>query len=82
MALDPIVAQAHGADDREGVARGVQCGLVLAAGFGVLTALLFLPVRPVLVLLRQPTEVVPLAARYIEVPIPGILPFFIFLVLR
>lgn len=82
MALDPIVAQAHGADDREGVARGVQRGLVLAVGLGVLTALLFLPVRPVLVLLRQPADVVPLAARYIEVSIPGILPFFVFLVLR
>jgi multidrug resistance protein, MATE family len=82
MSLDPIVAQAHGADDREGVARGVQRGLVLAAGLGALTAILFLPVRPALVLLRQPADVVPLAARYIEVSIPGILPFFVFLVLR
>jgi MATE family multidrug resistance protein len=82
MGLDPIVAQAHGAGDREGVARGVQRGLVLAAGVGVVTALLFLPVRPVLILLRQPADVVPLAARYIEVSIPGIFPFFLFLVLR
>ena len=82
MGLDPIVAQAHGAEDREGVARGVQRGLVLAAGLSVLTALLFLPVRPALVLLRQPADVVPLAARYIEVSIPGIFPFFVFLVLR
>jgi MATE family multidrug resistance protein len=82
MSLDPIVAQAHGADDCEGVARGVQRGLVLAAGLSVLTALLFLPVRSVLVLLRQPADVVPLAAHYIEVSIPGILPFFVFLVLR
>jgi MATE family multidrug resistance protein len=82
MALDPIVAQAHGADDRESVARGVQRGLVLAAGLGALTALLFLPVRSVLVLLRQPADVVPLAARYVEVSIAGIFPFFCFLVLR
>ena len=82
MGLDPIVAQAHGADDREAVARGVQRGVVLAAGAGVVTALLFLPVRPALVLLRQPADVVPLAARYLEVSIPGIFPFFLFLVLR
>ena len=82
MGLDPIVAQAHGADDREGVARGVQRGLVLAAVVGVVTALLFLPARPVLILLRQPADVVPLAARYIEVSIPGIVPCFFYLVLR
>jgi MATE family multidrug resistance protein len=82
MSLDPIVSQAHGADDRAGVARGVQRGLLLAVGLSVLTALLFLPVRSVLVLLRQPAAVVPLAARYVEVSIPGILPFFVFLVLR
>jgi MATE family multidrug resistance protein len=82
MGLDPIVAQAHGAQDREGVALGVQRGLVLAVGVSVATALLFVPARPALVLLRQPAEVVPLAARYIEVSIPGIFPFFVFLVLR
>ncbi len=82
MGLDPIISQAHGAADREGIARGVQRGLVLAVGLSVLTALLFLPARPVLLLLRQPVDVVPLAARYIAVSIPGLVPFFVFLVLR
>ena len=61
MALDPIVAQAHGAGDREGVAHGVQRGLVLAAGLSLLTALLFLPARPCSSCCANPPDVVPLA---------------------
>ncbi len=82
MALDPLVAQAHGAGDREAVARAVQRGLVLALGLSLATAPFFLPARPVLDLLRQPADVVPLAADYVMVAVPGILPFFVFLVLR
>ena len=48
MSLDPLVAQAHGAGDGEGVARAVQRGLVLAVGLSVVTVPLFLPARPVL----------------------------------
>ena len=54
MVLDPIVAQAVGAGDSEGVARGVQRGLVLVAVLGLFTSILLLPVRPMLVLLHQP----------------------------
>jgi len=82
MALDPIVAQAVGARDQPAVARAVQRGLVLAAGLGVLTALGFLPARAVLGFLRQPADVVPLAARYAEVSIAGVFPFLAFVVLR
>jgi len=82
MALDPVVSQARGADDRAGVARAVQRGLVLAAGLSVVTALPFLPARAVIAWLRQPADVVPRAAGYIAVSIPGILPFFVFVALR
>ena len=82
MALDPLVAQAHGADDREGVAHAVQRGLVLAVGLSLVTVPFFLPVRPVLALLRQPADVVPLAAGYVQAAAPGLLPFLVFLVLR
>ncbi|HEX9633768.1 MAG TPA: MATE family efflux transporter, partial [Gemmatimonadales bacterium] len=58
MALDPVVAQGAGARDHEGVARGVQRGLLLACGLGIAASLLHLPAAPILALLRQPTDVV------------------------
>jgi len=82
MALDPVVAQAVGAGDRLAVALGIQRGMILAVAFSVLTALCFLPARTVLEFLGQPADVVPLAARYVAVSIPGILPFLVFIVLR
>jgi MATE family multidrug resistance protein len=82
MALDPIVAQAVGAGDAPAVARGIQRGLALAVALTVVTSFLFLPARPVLAFLRQPADVVPRAAGYVAVSIPGIFPFFAFVVLR
>jgi MATE family multidrug resistance protein len=82
MALDPVVAQGAGASDHEGVARGVQRGLLLAAALGGVASALHLPAAPVLALLRQPPDVVPIAGAYVRALIPGILPFFVFSVFR
>lgn len=82
MALDPVVAQAVGAGDREGVARGVQRGFVLAAGLSVVASLLLLPAAPLLRLLGQPADVVPVAGAYARIGVAGILPFYVFVVLR
>lgn len=82
MALDPIVAQAVGADDSESVARGIQRGFVLAVLLALVASLLFLPSRTVFVWLRQPGDVVPVAAGYIFGSIPGMLPYYAFAVLR
>ncbi len=41
-----------------------------------------MPGRPLLTFLRQPTDVIPLAANYALVSIPGVLPFYCFIVLR
>lgn len=82
FSLDPLVSQAFGAGDREGIARGMQRGFVLAAGLAVVASLLLIPGRPLLTFLRQPTEVVPIAADYALVSIPGVLPFYGFIVLR
>jgi multidrug resistance protein, MATE family len=82
MALDPVVAQAVGGGDREAVARAVQRGLLKAVGLAAFSSLLMLPARPVLGLLGQPEEVVPLAAAYTLVSIPGAFPFLAFVVLR
>ena len=82
MSLDPIVAQAVGAGDALGVARGVQRGLVLAVGLSVVAILLLLPVRPLLALFRQPGPVAQIAGSYALIAIPGILPFYAFGALR
>jgi MATE family multidrug resistance protein len=82
MALDPVIAQGAGARDGEGVARGVQRGLLLASGLGIVASALHLPAAPVLALLSQPPDVVPIAGAYVRALIPGILPFFVFSVFR
>ena len=54
----------------------------LGVELGQLAALLLMAVEPVLTLVRQPAEVVPLAAGYVHRLIPAILPFYAFVVLR
>ncbi|MEO7167226.1 MAG: MATE family efflux transporter [Spartobacteria bacterium] len=82
MALDPIIAQAVGADDDLGVTRGVQRGMILALALTLPASAILLPAAPVLHWLAQPADVVPVAALYAWINIPGIFPFFAFLVLR
>ncbi|HSM07095.1 MAG TPA: MATE family efflux transporter [Longimicrobiales bacterium] len=82
FSLDPVVSQAVGAGDRVAMARGVQRGLVMAVFLSVAACLLLTAAGPVLSLLRQPPEVVPKAAAYAVATIPGVLPFYLFLVLR
>ena len=80
--LDPVISQAVGADDHEAVARSVQRGGLLSALLTVVAVVLLLPAGPVLASLRQPEEVVPIAAGYALVSIPGVFPFYAFVVLR
>jgi MATE family multidrug resistance protein len=82
LALDPVVAQAVGAADHDAAARGVQRGLVLATGLGLVVMTLLLPARPVLGALRQPAAVADLAATYARIAIAGIMPFYYFTALR
>jgi MATE family multidrug resistance protein len=82
LTTDPLVAQAIGARDAVTVRRTVQRGLLIAAIVTVPSALVLVPVEPVLQLLRQPPEVVPIAAGYVHLSLPGLLPFFCFVVLR
>jgi MATE family multidrug resistance protein len=82
LALDPLVSQAVGADDTDSVRRNVQRGFLLAAGLMVPSTLLLLPGEMVLTALRQPLETVPVAAAYVRICIPGLLPFYAFVVLR
>ena len=64
MALDPLVAQAIGAnDDGRGVARDAARSRCSRSDCSVLTALLLAPAAPMLRALHQPAEIVPDAAR-------------------
>lgn len=82
LALDPLVAQAVGAGDATAVRRSVQRGFLIALGLMVPSILLLLPSETVLGFFRQPSEIVPIAADYIRICIPGLLPFYGFVVLR
>ncbi|HUF28265.1 MAG TPA: MATE family efflux transporter [Gemmatimonadaceae bacterium] len=82
LALDPIVSQAVGAKDDRAIARGMQRGLVLAAALAVLASVLLLPGEPLFGALRQPADVVPLAAGYAIASIAGVFPFYAFIVFR
>jgi len=82
LALDPLVAQAVGAGDATAVRRSVQRGLLIALGLMIPSILLLLPSETVLGFFRQPAEIVPIAADYIRICIPGMLPFYGFVVLR
>ncbi len=82
MSLDPIVSQAVGARDSAAAARGIQRGLVMAALISVPTLLLCLPVEAFLRTLREPADVVPLAAAFVRVSAAGAPAFFTLVVLR
>ena len=82
MALDPVVAQAVGAGDGPAVGRGVQRGLLLSLLLTVMISLALAPAGLVLRKLGQPDDVVPLAALYARITIPGVYPFLAFVVLR
>lgn len=82
MVIDPIVSQAVGAADAPAIARGVQRGLVLALVLTIPCTLILLPGEQVLGWLRQPPDVVPLAAQYTRATLPGFFPFLAFIVFR
>ena len=82
FALDPLVAQGIGAGDEGQVTLAVQRAMLIAAGLTVVSALLCLPAEPVLRLCGQPEEIVPVAGAFVHASIPGLLPFFAFIVFR
>ena len=82
MVLDPVVSQATGANDREGVSRGVQRGVLMALALSVPTALLLIPGELLFGFLRQPADVTPIAATFSRISIVGVVPFYLFFALR
>jgi len=82
MVVDPLISQAIGARDRLAVRRTFQRCFLVAGLIAGPAILLLLPVEPVLTFLRQPEETVPIAAGYVYRCLPGLVPFFGFIVLR
>jgi multidrug resistance protein, MATE family len=82
MALDPVVAQAVGAKDEVGVARGIQRGILLSLAITIPTALAYLPAEHFFEWARQPADVVPRAGDFVRFSIAGVPAFFAFVVLR
>jgi MATE family multidrug resistance protein len=82
MVLDPVVSQATGASDHEGVARGVQRGVLMALALSVPTALALIPGELFFGFLRQPADVTPIAATFSRISIAGVVPFYLFFALR
>lgn len=78
LALDPIISQAVGADDPDGVALGVQRGLVIAVLLSIPIGSALFFAGPLLRAAQQPAAVVPLAATYCAILVPGLLPFLVF----
>jgi MATE family, multidrug efflux pump len=81
-ALDPLVAQAHGAEDAAAIGGHLQRGLVMAAALTVPLVLLLLDVAPFLRLLGQAPEVSRDTAAFARGILWGILPYFLFVALR
>lgn len=82
MALDPVVSQAVGAGDQPAIARGVQRGVLLSLLIMLPVSLLLLATGPALKALGQPAEIVPIATGFVLREIPGIFPFYAFIVIR
>ncbi len=82
LGLDPLLNQALGARDRNAFRRSVQRGFVLAAVLMIPSIAFLIPIGAILSLLGQPPDTVPLAAAYSHISIPGLLPFYGWVVLR
>lgn len=82
MGLEPLLAQAVGARDQPAIARALQRGLVLVVGLGALSALMFVPVGPVLRGLGQSPALVAVVEPYVHVQIPSMWPFYLFVLMR
>jgi MATE family multidrug resistance protein len=82
LALDPIVAQAVGAEDQPAIARAMQRGLLLAVLLAVLASFPLLLAEPALRALRQTPAMAAIAASYTRAILPGMVPFYVFVVLR
>lgn len=81
-ALDPLVAQAHGAGDHAAVVAHLQRGAVLALALTLPFGLLLANIEPILRLLGQPEAVLGEAAAFARGLIWGLPAYFLFIAFR
>jgi MATE family multidrug resistance protein len=81
-AMDPLLSQAVGADDREAIPRLLGRGALLALVLTIPTGLMLMPAATWLSLFGQPEALIPEAANYARLQALGILPFLWYSVLR
>src|SRR5215207_8261231 len=81
-ALDPLVAQAHGAGDARAISAHLQRGIVLALALALPLAFVFWDIRELLRLLGQPAAVLDDAAAYVRAILWGTPAYFLFFALR
>jgi MATE family multidrug resistance protein len=81
-AIDPLVSQAHGAEDTAAISGHLQRGLVMAAALTVPISLLLFDVGPFLRLLGQAPEVSRDTAAFARGTLWGLLPYLLFVTLR
>jgi MATE family multidrug resistance protein len=81
-ALDPLVAQAHGAGDREAISAHLQRGTILALALSVPIGLLIAQVEPFLHWAGEPDAIVGNASIFARGLIWGLPAFFLFFAFR
>jgi MATE family multidrug resistance protein len=82
MALDPIISQAVGARDETAIGRAMQRAFVISVLLSAIISGFLLLAPTVLRFLQQPEEIIPNAALFSRIMIPGVLPMLAFTVLR
>lgn len=82
MVLDPLIAQAYGAERHGRVARHFKRGLVLAAALSIPLSLAMWRTDGVLRIVGQKPEIIAESAAYIQTLIWGNLPFLLFIAFR
>lgn len=82
FALDPLIAQAHGAGNSEGIRAWLQRGVICALLLSVLTVLPFLAAGWFFRLVGQPEELIPTAIGYLYRTAWSIPGFYLFIVFR
>lgn len=82
MALDPLVSQAHGAGDVEGVAHHFETGVAFALLIAVPCSIVMWFGEPILTWFDQPPDVVPVASDYLRGVLWGNPAFLMFFAVR
>jgi len=82
QSVDPVIAQAFGAEEMGAVPTNIQRGAVLAATLTIPVVLALFQTEKVLVTMGQPEGLIPVASKYACINACGVLPGFLFAVMR